>query len=63
MLLPHLTNANIIAMIALALVATLIVALRSTHLTVFGMCIRALLVDIGAVVVVLAALLLPELVL
>ncbi|RKP56787.1 hypothetical protein D7S86_09800 [Pararobbsia silviterrae] len=62
-MLPHLTNADIVTMIALALLGTLIVALRSQHLTIFGVCVRALLVDIGAVLIVLAALFLPELVL
>lgn len=63
MLLPHLTNAHIVAMIALALLGTLVVALRSKQLTLFGLCVRALLVDIGAVLIVLLALFLPEVVL
>jgi hypothetical protein len=62
MMLPHLTNGHIVSMIAIALVGTLVVALRSKHLTIFGLCVRALLVDIGAVIFVLAALFLPELV-
>jgi hypothetical protein len=63
MMLTQLTNAHIVMMIALALFGTLVVALRSQHLTLFGICVRALLVDIGAVVVVMLALLLPEIVL
>jgi hypothetical protein len=63
MMLPHLTNAHIVTMIALALLGTLVVALRSKHLTIFGLCVKALLVDIGAVLIVLLALFLPELVL
>ena len=62
-MLPHLTNAHIVTMIALALIGTLVVALRSQHLTIFGLCMKALLVDIGAVLIVLLALFLPELVL
>jgi hypothetical protein len=62
MMLPHLTNGDIVTMIAVALVGTLFVALRSTHMTVFGLCVKALLVDIGAVLIVLAALFLPEMV-
>jgi hypothetical protein len=63
MVLSQLTNADIVLMIAVALLCTLVVALRSQHLTLFGVCVKALLVDIGAVIVVLLALLLPELVL
>ncbi|CAB3775863.1 hypothetical protein [Pararobbsia alpina] len=63
MMLTHLSNSHIITMSALALLGTLVVALRSRHLTLFGICVRALLVDIGAVVVVMLALLLPEIVL
>jgi hypothetical protein len=62
MLLTQITNAHIVMMIALASLGTLVVALRSTHLTLFGICVRALLVDIGAVIVVMLALVLPEIV-
>ncbi len=63
MMLSRLTNADIILMVAIALLCTLIVALRSQHLTLFGVCVRALLVNIGAVIIVMLALLLPDLVL
>jgi hypothetical protein len=63
MMLPHLTNGDIVTMIAIALIGTLVVALRSQHLTIFGLCVKALLVDIGAVLIVLLALFLPEMVL
>jgi hypothetical protein len=62
MMLAHLTNANIVTMIALASFGTLVVALRSQRLTLFGICVRALLVDIGAVIVVVLAMVLPEIV-
>ncbi len=62
MMLTHLSNAHIVTMIALALLGTLVVGLRSRHLTLYGICVRALLVDIGAIAVVMLALLLPEMV-
>jgi hypothetical protein len=62
MMLTHLSNAHIVTMIALALLGTLVVGLRSQHLTLYGICVRALLVDIGAIAVVMLALLLPEMV-
>jgi hypothetical protein len=62
-MLTQLHNVHIVTMIALALLGTLIIALRSRHLTLFGICVRALLVDIGAVILVMLALLLPEIVL
>jgi hypothetical protein len=62
MMLTHLSNAHIVTMIALALLGTLVIGLRSQHLTLYGICIRALLVDVGAIIVVMLALLLPEMV-
>jgi len=57
----HINNADIVLMVALALLGTLIIAIRFRPRNLFILCLEALLVDALAVLAVLALDILPVL--